>query len=77
MPHQIIIIVVLLNIIIIQMTEQLKSLYQPENTVAAVSAGEKLKEAFSEVTVSFQFTFTPMHHGYYITHLQMLVVIWC
>ena len=52
MPHQIIIIVVLLNIIIIQMTEQLKSLYQPENTVAAVSAGEKLKEAFSEVTVS-------------------------
>ena len=34
------------------MTEQLKSLYQPENTVAAVSTGEKLKEAFSEVTVS-------------------------
>ena len=34
------------------MTEQLKSLYQPEDTVAAVSAGEKLKEAFSEVTVS-------------------------
>ena len=34
------------------MTEQLKSLYQPENTVAAVSAGEKFKEAFSEVTVS-------------------------
>merc|ERR1719436_1510286 len=33
------------------MTEQLKSLYQPENTVAAVSAGEKLKEAFSEVTM--------------------------
>jgi OCT family organic cation transporter-like MFS transporter 4/5 len=34
-----------------EMTEQLKSLYQPENTVAAVSAGEKLKEAFSEVTM--------------------------
>jgi OCT family organic cation transporter-like MFS transporter 4/5 len=33
-----------------EMTEKLKSLYQPENTVAAVSAGEKLKEAFSEVT---------------------------
>jgi len=34
-----------------EMTEQLKSLYQPENTVAAVSAGEKFKEAFSEVTM--------------------------
>ena len=34
------------------MTEQLKGLYVPEDTVAAVSAGEKLKEAFSEVTVS-------------------------
>jgi OCT family organic cation transporter-like MFS transporter 4/5 len=34
-----------------EMTEQLKSLYQPENTVAAVSTGEKLKEAFSEVTM--------------------------
>jgi len=36
-----------------EMTEQLKTLYQPENTVAAVSAGEKFKEAFSEVTMLF------------------------
>jgi len=34
-----------------EMTEQLKGLYVPEDTVAAVSAGEKLKEAFSEVTM--------------------------
>ena len=34
------------------MTEALKSLYVPEDTVAAISAGDKLKEAFSEVTVS-------------------------
>ena len=35
-----------------QMTEALKSLYVPEDTVAAISTGDKLKEAFSEVTVS-------------------------
>ena len=34
------------------MTEALKSLYVPEDTVAAISTGDKLKEAFSEVTVS-------------------------
>ena len=33
------------------MTEALKSLYVPEDTVAAISTGDKLKEAFSEVTV--------------------------
>ena len=35
-----------------QMTEALKSLYVPEDTVAAISTGDKLREAFSEVTVS-------------------------
>ena len=34
------------------MTEALKSLYVPEDTVAAISTGDKLKEAFSEITVS-------------------------
>merc|ERR1719333_1636905 len=33
------------------MTEALKSLYVPEDTVAAISTGDKLKEAFSEVTM--------------------------
>merc|ERR1712156_1043843 len=34
-----------------EMTEALKSLYVPEDTVAAISTGDKLKEAFSEVTM--------------------------
>ena len=52
------------------MTEQLKGLYVPEDTVAAVSAGEKLKEAFSEVTVS-----TDEISSYWIIMITMIKLI--